>query len=331
MRRQAGRLLKNPGFLRMLNSNTYNPMKSPAIAIHGGSGTIVFNANDSDLKNHYLEALKSALDLGFEMLTEGFSATESVCKTVKVLEDCDLFNAGKGSVFTAKGQHEMDAAIMEGKTLKAGAVAGLRGVKNPVLVAFDVLQNSPFVMIAGEEAIAYAREKGFTFEPDSYFYTQLRYDQWQEIRGGRDMKLDHSGEGAKFGTVGAVAVDVDGNVAAATSTGGMTNKGWGRVGDTPLIGAGTYANNKTCAVSCTGHGEYFIRGVVAYDVSCLMEYSGMNLKQASNEVVHEKLKKAGGEGGLIAVDSSGNISMPFNTPGMYRGMKNKTDSFTRIL
>jgi L-asparaginase / beta-aspartyl-peptidase len=186
-------------------------------------------------------------------------------------------------------------------------------------------------MIAGEEAIAYAREKGFTFEPDSYFYTQLRYDQWQEIRGGRDMKLDHSGEGAKFGTVGAVAVDVDGNVAAATSTGGMTNKGWGRVGDTPLIGAGTYANNKTCAVSCTGHGEYFIRGVVAYDVSCLMEYSGMNLKQASNEVVHEKLKKAGGEGGLIAVDSSGNISMPFNTPGMYRGMKNKTDSFTRIL
>lgn len=306
-------------------------MKIPAIAIHGGSGTIVFKASDSELKNHYLEALKSASDLGFEMLTEGCSATECVCNAVKVLEDCDLFNAGRGSVFTAKGQHEMDAAIMDGKTLKAGAVAGLRGVKNPVLVASDVLQNTPFVMIAGEEAIAYAREKEFAFEADSYFYTQLRYDQWQEIRGGGEMKLDHSGEGAKFGTVGAVAVDIDGNVAAATSTGGMTNKAWGRVGDSPLIGAGTYANNKTCAVSCTGHGEYFIRGVVACDVSCRMEYGGRNLKQAANEAIHERLTKMGGEGGLIAVDSSGNICMPFNTKGMYRAMRNKSVSFTRIL
>lgn len=306
-------------------------MKIPAIAIHGGSGTIVFKASDSELKNHYLEALKSASDLGFEMLTEGCSATECVCNAVKVLEDCDLFNAGRGSVFTAKGQHEMDAAIMDGKTLKAGAVAGLRGVKNPVLVASDVLHNTPFVMIAGEEAIAYAREKEFAFEADSYFYTQLRYDQWQEIRGGGEMKLDHSGEGAKFGTVGAVAVDIDGNVAAATSTGGMTNKAWGRVGDSPLIGAGTYANNKTCAVSCTGHGEYFIRGVVACDVSCRMEYGGRNLKQAANEAIHERLTKMGGEGGLIAVDSSGNICMPFNTKGMYRAMRNKSVSFTRIL
>ena len=305
-------------------------MKIPAIAIHGGSGTIVFNAEDSDLKNQYLEALKSALDLGFKMLTEGCSATECTREAVKVLEDCDLFNAGKGSVFNAKGQHEMDAAIMDGKTLRAGAVAGLRGVKNPVLVAFDVLQNTPFVLIAGEDAIAYARQKEFVFETDSYFYTQLRYDQWQQIRGGDDMKLDHSGEGAKFGTVGAVAVDLEGNVAAATSTGGMTNKAWGRVGDSPLIGAGTYANNKTCAVSCTGHGEYFIRGVVAYDVSCRIEYGGRNLAQAANEAVQE-LKKMGGEGGLIAVDSSGNICMPFNTTGMYRGMKNGTASFTRIL
>ena len=306
-------------------------MKIPAIAIHGGSGTIVFNAEDSDLKNQYLEALKSALDLGFKMLKEGCSATECTREAVKVLEDCDLFNAGKGSVFNAKGQHEMDAAIMDGKTLRAGAVAGLRGVKNPVLVAFDVLQNTPFVLIAGEDAIAYARQKEFVFETDSYFYTQLRYDQWQQIRGGDDMKLDHSGEGAKFGTVGAVAVDLEGNVAAATSTGGMTNKAWGRVGDSPLIGSGTYANNKTCAISCTGHGEYFIRGVVAYDVSCRMEYGGMKLEQAANPVIHKKLKRAGGEGGLIAVDSSGNICMPFNTGGMYRGMKNKMDSFTRIL
>lgn len=306
-------------------------MKLPAIAIHGGSGTIAFNTSDPELKKQYLNALKKALDEGFEMLSDGCSAMESVCKAVTVLEDCALFNAGKGSVFTAKGQHEMDAAIMDGKTLKAGAVAGLRGVKNPVLVAYDVLQHTPFAMIAGEEAIKYARQKDFKFEPDSYFYSQLRYNQWQELRGSGEVKLDHSGEGAKFGTVGAVAVDVEGNVAAATSTGGMTNKTWGRVGDSPLIGAGTYANNKTCAISCTGHGEYFIRGVVAYDLSCMIEYGGKNLKEASDKIIHEKLKKMGGEGGLIAVDSSGNICMPFNTEGMYRGMKNRTHSFTQIL
>ncbi len=306
-------------------------MELPAIAIHGGSGTITFNTKDPDSEKPYLKALNNALDKGFEMLTDGCSATESVRKAVTVLEDCDLFNAGKGSVFTAKGQHEMDAAIMDGKTLKAGAVAGLQGVKNPVLVAYDILENTPFVMIAGEEAIEYARQKDFKFEPDSYFYNQLRYDQWQEIRGSGEVKLDHSGEGAKFGTVGAVAVDVEGNVAAATSTGGMTNKAWGRVGDSPLIGAGTYANNRTCAVSCTGHGEYFIRGVIAYDVSCMIEYGGKNLKEAANKVIHEKMKQMGGEGGLIAVDSSGNICMPFNTEGMYRGMKNKIDSFTLIL
>lgn len=305
-------------------------MEIPALAIHGGSGTITFDAKDHELKNQYLKALNNTLEEGFKMLTDGCSATESVCKAITVLEDCDLFNAGKGSVFTAAGNHEMDAAIMEGKTLNAGAVAGLRGVKNPILVAYDILQKTPFVMIAGEEAIEFARRNEFEFEPDSYFYTQLRYDQWQEIKGDAGMQLDHSGEGAKFGTVGAVAVDVEGNVAAATSTGGMTNKSWGRVGDSPLIGSGTYANNKTCAISCTGHGEHFIRGVVAHDVSCRMEYRGHNLKQAANYVIHKKLKKTGGEGGLIAVDSSGNICMPFNTNGMYRGMKNKTETFTRI-
>ena len=306
-------------------------MKIPAIAIHGGSGTISLDPNNPELKNQYLKALNSALDKGFKMLEEGYSAAESVCKAVMILEDCELFNAGKGSVFTAKGHHEMDAAIMDGKTLKAGAVAGLRGVKNPVLVAYDVLQHTPFVMIAGAEAIEYARQNNFRFEPDSYFYNQLRYDQLKESKREGEMLLDHSGEGAKFGTVGAVAVDTEGNVAAATSTGGMTNKAWGRVGDSPLIGAGTYANNSTCAVSCTGHGEYFIRGVVAYDLSCRIEFGGKNLKQAASEVIHEKLKRMGGEGGLIAVDSSGNICMPFNTKGMYRGMKNKMDSFTRIL
>ena len=305
-------------------------MKIPAIAIHGGSGTITFDTKNSELKNLYLETLNNVLDEGYKKLAEGFSAAECVCKAITLLEDCDLYNAGKGSVFTAKGQHEMDAAIMDGNSLQAGAVAGLRGVKNPILVAYDVLQNTPFVMIAGDEAIEYAHHKGFKFEADSYFYTQLRYDQWQEIKGEGEMKLDHSGEGAKFGTVGAVAVDIKGNVAAATSTGGMTNKAWGRVGDSPLIGAGTYANNKTCAISCTGHGDYFILGMAAYDVSCLMEYGGKNLEQATNKVIYEKLKKMGGEGGLIAVDSLGNICMPFNTKGMYRGMKNKTQTITRI-
>ena len=305
-------------------------MKLPAIAIHGGSGTISFDENDSVSKKYYLDALNNALDEGYKLLIDGHSASECVSKTVMTLEDCDLFNAGKGSVFTAKGEHEMDAAIMDGATQKAGAVAGLRGVKNPILVAYDVLQNTPFFMITGEEAIAYARHKNFKFEEDSYFFTQLRYDQWQEIKGDGEMKLDHSGEGAKFGTVGAVAVDDNGNVAAATSTGGMTNKSWGRVGDSPLIGAGTYANNKTCAVSCTGHGEYFIRGVVAYDVACRMEYCNESLEQAANEVIYKKLKKMGGEGGLIAIDSSGNICMPFNTKGMYRGMKNKSKIITRI-
>ncbi|MBP3193992.1 isoaspartyl peptidase/L-asparaginase family protein [Natronogracilivirga saccharolytica] len=305
-------------------------MQIPAIAIHGGSGTIVSNPEDPASEKQYLNALNNALDSGYKLLAEGCSATECVCKAVTVMEDCDLFNAGKGSVFTARGKHEMDAAIMDGMTLKAGAVAGLQGVKNPILVAYDVLHNTPFVFIAGKEAIAFARQKDFKFESDSYFYTQLRYDQWQEIRKDGEMQLDHSGEGEKFGTVGAVAVDTEGNVAAATSTGGMTNKAWGRVGDSPLIGAGTYANNKTCAVSCTGHGEYFICGVVAYDVSCRMEYGGENLNQAANSVINEKLKRMGGEGGLIAVDSSGNICMPFNTGGMYRGMKNKKQTITRI-
>lgn len=305
-------------------------MKLPAVAIHGGSGTIPLDSGNQESEGKYLKTLNNVLEVVFEMLTKGYSAIDSVCVAVTILEDCELFNAGKGSVFTANGKHEMDAAIMDGKTLKAGAVAGLQGVKNPVLVAFDVLQNTPYAMISGEGAIAYAQQKAFKFEADSYFYTQLRYDQWLEIKGDDGMKLDHSGKGAKFGTVGAVAVDAEGNVAAATSTGGMTNKSWGRVGDSPLIGAGTYANNSSCAISCTGHGEHFIRGVIAHDVSCRMMYGGQSLKQASDEVIHKKLKQVGGEGGLIAVDASGNICMPFNTEGMYRGLKNRTETFTQI-
>lgn len=309
-------------------------MKIPAIAVHGGSGTIASSVEDPKIKKEYLGALREALEAGYSLLRGGGTAVESVTKAVMVLEDCELFNAGKGSVFTSNGDHEMDAAIMDGKNLNAGAVAGIRGIKNPVLLADDIMKNTPFVFLAGHEAMEYARFREYRFLPDSYFFTKLRYDQWIAIRGSGEVKLDHSSEtdsDHKLGTVGAVAADCEGNLAAATSTGGMTNKAWGRVGDSPLIGAGTYANNKTCAVSCTGHGEYFIRGVVAYDVSCLMEYGGLSLEEAANEAVNRRLKNLGGEGGLIAIDAQGNISMPFNTEGMYRGWKSNRQTMAQIL
>lgn len=307
-------------------------MKIPAIAVHGGSGTIPSSILDEQTKQTYLSAMEEALDESFELLKDGGTALETVIKAVCILEDCELFNAGKGSVFTAKGTHEMDASIMDGKNLKAGAVAGIQGIKNPILLAADVMQKTDFVFIAGKEAMEYAREQNYELLPDSYFFTEFRYNQWQNVKGTDKVKLDHSpDEDPELGTVGAVAVDREGNVAAATSTGGMTNKAWGRIGDSPIIGAGTYANNKTCAVSCTGHGEYFIRGVAAYDVSCLMEFADLDLELAAKKVINHRLKKMGGEGGLIAVDARGNICMPFNTEGMYRGMKNARRTITQIL
>jgi L-asparaginase / beta-aspartyl-peptidase len=307
-------------------------MNIPSIAVHGGSGTITSSIEDPKNKKNYLDALQEALEAGFSLLKNDGTALESVMKSVTILEDCELFNAGKGSVFTSKGDHEMDAAVMDGKNLNAGAVAGIKGIKNPVLFAEDIMKNTPFVFLAGNEAMEYARRQEYEILPDSYFFTQLRYDQWTSLRDSGEVKLDHSSDNElKFGTVGAVAVDSEGNLAAATSTGGMTNKAWGRVGDSPLIGAGTYANNKTCAISCTGHGELFIRGVVAYDVSCRMEYGGMSLEQATNEAIFTRLKNLGGQGGLIAVDAQGNISLPFNTEGMYRGMKNNRQTLTKIM
>lgn len=307
-------------------------MNQPAIAVHGGSGTISSSIQDPDIREKYLNVIREAVDTGFDLLKNKKSAIECVTRAVCILEDSELYNAGRGSVFTAKGVHEMDAATMEGTNLEAGAVAGIQGIKNPVLLADDIRQNTPYVFLAGKEAMEYACRKGFASMPELYFFTQHRYDQWQDVKGSGEVKLDHSsGEDQKVGTVGAVAVDGKGNLAAATSTGGMTNKAWGRVGDSPVIGAGTYANNKTCAVSCTGHGEYFIRGVVAYDVSCRMEYGGMSLEQAADEIINKRMKDMGGEGGLIAVDAQGNISMPFNTEGMYRGMKNDHKTFTQIL
>jgi beta-aspartyl-peptidase (threonine type) len=233
-----------------------------------------------------------------------------------------MFNAGCGAVFTHKGNHQMDASIMEGKHLEAGAVSGVSRIKNPIQLARVIKEKSGHVYLCGEEAEAFAQTCGFRFEPNDYFYTEERYQQWLAVKDTDTYQLDHTeklekGE-KKFGTVGAVALDMQGNLAAATSTGGMTNKRFGRIGDTPIIGAGTYANNETCAISCTGHGEFFIRAVVAYDISCLMQYKGLTLAEACQFVVNDKLVKMGGEGGLIAIDAQGNIQLPFNSDGMYR-------------
>ena len=271
----------------------------------------------------YKKALELALDSGYEALENGKSAVDAVEIAVKAMEDSSLFNAGKGSVFTADETHEMDASIMEGKELNAGAVSLISGIKNPVSLARDVMDNSEHVFLAADGAMKFAKSIGYkTLNPD-YFYDQLRHDQWVEIKDTDSFQLDHSvKKDSKFGTVGAVACDSEGNIAAATSTGGMTNKRFGRIGDSPMIGAGNYANNDTCAVSCTGSGEYFIRGVVAYDVACLIEYKGYSLKQAADEVINKRILKIGGDGGLIAVNAKGDIAMPFNTEGMYRGCRN---------
>ncbi len=294
-----------------------------SIAIHGGAGTLVKGLMTADLEAKYKAALNTALEAGYKVLENSGSALEAVEVSVKLLEDSPLFNAGKGSVFTAEGSHEMDAAIMEGATLRAGAVSLISGIKNPVSLARDVMEKSEHVFLAGEGAMQFAKSNGYSVESADYFYDEVRYQQWQGIKGSDKFQLDHSvKKDGKFGTVGAVACDVNGNVAAATSTGGMTNKKWGRVGDSPMIGAGNYANNKTCAVSCTGSGEFFIRGVVAYDVSCLMEYKGYSLQDAASEVINDRILRIGGDGGLIAVDAKGDIAMPFNTEGMYRAYKN---------
>ena len=299
-------------------------MKNFSIAIHGGAGTLVNGNMTPEKEVAYKAALQKALDAGYAILKAKGDATTAVATAVTVLEDSPLFNAGKGSVFTAEGTHEMDAAIMEGKDLQAGAVSLITGIKNPILLARDVMEKSEHVFLAGEGAMKFAQENKYDIVTSQYFYDELRYTQWQHIKGSDSFQLDHSEtikKDGKFGTVGAVACDTFGNLAAATSTGGMTNKKWGRVGDSPMIGAGNYANNNTCAVSCTGSGEFFIRGVVAYDVSCLMEYKGLSLQEAATEVIQNRVLKIGGDGGLIAVDTQGTISMPFNTEGMYRGFK----------
>ena len=279
----------------------------------------------------YLATLEQSLKAGKKILESGGSAVDAVEATVLVMEDSPLFNAGKGSVFTNDAKNEMDASIMDGRTLNAGAVMGVATIKNPISTARKVMENSDHVMLSGQGAEKFAIQQGCEIVDPSYFYTEDRFEQLQLAKQSDEVMLDHSGAnkksqgnfengGKKLGTVGAVALDIHGNLASATSTGGMTNKLFGRIGDTPIIGAGTYANNNTCAVSCTGHGEFIIRNAVAYDVSALMEYKKISLIDAAEYVVNDKLMTQDGEVGLVAIDSKGNYALSFNTPGMYRGI-----------
>ncbi len=313
-------------------------MNKLALAIHGGAGTIHRSEMTAALEQEYRNGLQNALQKGWEILSKQGSARDAVEIAVVELENFPLFNAGKGAVFTHEGKNELDAAIMDGLKLKAGAVAFVQNVKNPIKLARLVMERTEHILLAGEGANEFAHEMHVEFESDEYFFTEHRYRQLlTAIEAGR-VQLDHSTEEVKsqgsrvesqtnpksqiatpksLGTVGAVACDSSGNIAAATSTGGMTNKKFGRVGDTPIIGAGAFAENATCAVSCTGHGEYFMLGVTAYDVAARMKYKGLSLKDAAHETI-EHLTKIGGEGGLIAVDAAGNIALPFNSEGMYR-------------
>lgn len=303
----------------------------PVIVIHGGAGTISRHTCTAKKEQEYHAALRAVLAAGQAILAQGGSATDAVTQAVTLLEDCPLFNAGKGAVFTHAETHELDAAIMNGENLQAGALSCVNHIKHPIKAARAIMEHSDHVLFVGTGAEDFARQQGLELVDNSYFSTDARREQLYRVQNGRGgMILDHSAETLtqqappideehKFGTVGAVALDSHGNLAAATSTGGMTNKQAGRVGDSPILGAGTYADNQTAAISCTGTGEMFMRMVTAYDVCALMRYAGLSLAQATEQVVMEKLPTIGGEGGLVAVDAQGNISLAFNSEGMYRG------------
>ncbi len=290
------------------------------IVIHGGAGTITRENMSLEMEKAYLNTLRESLDQGYGILEEGGTSLRAVVEAIKILEDSPLFNAGKGAVFTHEGKNELDASIMDGKTLVAGAVAGVTTIKNPIAAALAVMTESPHVMLSGKGAEQFAVEKGLEIVDPSYFYTERRYKSLQEALNDKDgdSSIRNRNQIRKYGTVGVLALDRQGNLAAGTSTGGMTNKKYGRIGDTPIIGAGTYADNLTCAVSSTGHGEYFIRKVVAYDIAAKIKYTGMSLQEACEKVIYEELPAIGGSGGVIALDRSGNVSMVFNTEGMYR-------------
>jgi beta-aspartyl-peptidase (threonine type) len=316
--------------LLSLSSMAQNRKPKYIMIIHGGAGTILKENMTSEKEALYKETLTKALQKGYELLKSGNSGLDAVEASIHILEDSPLFNAGKGAVFTHDGRNELDASIMNGKTLAAGAVAGVTTIKNPISAARAVMEKSEHVMMIGKGAEDFAKEVGLELVDPNYFWTQERWEGLQRALKEDENRavLDHGSKSSsklgienrddKFGTVGAVALDLEGNLVAGTSTGGMTNKKYGRIGDAPIIGAGTYANNGTVAVSCTGWGEFYIRNVAAYDVSALMDYKGLNVKEASQAVIN-KIDKMGGDGGLIALDKNGNIAMPFNTAGMYRG------------
>ncbi len=291
------------------------------IVVHGGAGTLKRTSLTPEKEAAYRDKLSEAIRVGQKILRDGGSSLDAVEAAVRILEDSPLFNAGKGAVFTSEGRNELDASIMDGLTLKAGAVASVTRVRNPISLARAVMEKSENVLLVGAGAEVFAKAQAIPLVDPKYFFTQERWDELQKDRE-RDKKPKSEASPApneKHGTVGAVALDKQGNLAAATSTGGRTNKAFGRVGDSPIIGAGTYANNQTCAVSATGHGEYFIRLAVCYDISALIAYRGMSLKEAANAVIKGKLTKLGGTGGIVAIDKDANIAMPFNTSGMYRG------------
>ncbi len=294
-----------------------------AMVIHGGAGTILKKNMTPEKEAEYREAMNAALDIGEEILKNGGSSADAVEQTIVFMENSPLFNSGKGAVFTNAGINELDASFMDGATLNAGAVGGVTVVKNPIKAARAVLEKSDHVMLVGKGAEQFAEQQGLEIVDNEYFYTERRFESLQRAKAAESNEtgfiFDLEFNDHKFGTVGCVALDKDGNIVAGTSTGGMTNKRYNRIGDSPIIGAGTYANNATCGVSSTGHGEYFIRYAVAHDISAMMEYKGVSLQEAANTVINEKLKAAGGTGGVVALDKNGNVAMPFNTAGMYRG------------
>lgn len=304
-----------------MDSETNLERAEYSIAIHGGAGTILKENMTPEKEKAYLAALNGALDVGEKILAAGGDGKDAVEQTIMYLENIPLFNAGKGAVFTNAGINELDASFMDGATRNAGAVGGVTTIKNPIRAARQVMENSEHVMLTGKGAEQFAVERGLDTVDNKYFYTK---DRWESLQ--RVIAKENKETGAvltpydqKFGTVGCVVLDKAGNLVAGTSTGGMTNKRYNRIGDSPIIGAGIYANNETCAISCTGHGEYFMRYLVAYDISAMIEYKNFSLEQAADYVINNKLKTAGGSGGVIAVDKKGNVAMPFNTAGMYRG------------
>lgn len=291
------------------------------LVIHGGAGTITRKSMSAEMEQQYRAALEQALRTGHGVLAKGGSSLDAVEATVRVLEDNPLFNAGKGAVFTHEGRNELDASIMDGRTKAAGSVAGLTIIRNPISAARAVMEKSEHVMMVGRGAELFATQQGLEVVDPSYFWTERRWKSLQQelLNEKKPQASVAPSEDKKFGTVGAVALDKSGNLAAGTSTGGMTNKKYGRVGDAPIIGAGTYAENESCAVSATGHGEFFIRWTVAHDIAALVKYRGLSVKAAAEEVIHKKLAPVKGEGGVIVLDAKGNFATPFNSEGMYRG------------